>query len=212
MNKNETPRGKILIEIIKSESIVSLAKEYVEIGIDTALETGVLKDIPLVNSVVGICNFANTVRDQRLAEKIIRFLNELTAIPKEQITEMVNTLEGDDKFSGRTGTALIEILDRMESEKKPELAAKCFIAYANQLITYIELRRMLFALDRIPPFEIDTIKSFVTANYTQLNEMDEATSLAFVNAGLAKNNGGLDGGVIIPTALCELFFRSGILN
>lgn len=37
---------------------------------------------------------------------------------------MVDKLNEDDKFSGRAGAAVIEILDRMESQKKPELAAK----------------------------------------------------------------------------------------
>ena len=36
---------------------------------------------------------------------------------------MVDKLNEDNKFSGRAGATVIEILDRMESQKKPELAA-----------------------------------------------------------------------------------------
>jgi hypothetical protein len=41
--------------------------------------------------------------------------------------------------------------------------------------------------------------------------MDESTLLAYVNTGLGVNNGGLDGGAIIPTELCRLFISSEII-
>lgn len=40
-------------------------------------------------------------------------------------------------------------------------------------------------------------------------KMDESLLLTFVNAGLGKNNGGFDGGVILPTELCHLFVKFG---
>ncbi|WP_263597333.1 hypothetical protein [Pseudomonas fluorescens] len=41
--------------------------------------------------------------------------------------------------------------------------------------------------------------------------MDESLLLAFVNAGLGMNNGGFDGGAILPTKLCQLFLTAGLV-
>ena len=125
---------------------------------------------------------------------------------------MVERLNEDGKFSGRVGSALIEILDRMESEKKPELAARCFAAYAKKEISFEELRRILLALERVPSFDIEQLAAFSKAMPVDLAQMDEAMLLAYVNAGLGVNNGGFDGGLIVPTKLCQLFIKIGLAS
>lgn len=206
----DTQRGSAVVNVLKSDSVVSVGKEYLEIGIDTLMESGALKDIPLVNTVVGIVGAAGSVRDQLLANKLLRFVSHLSEIPQEERIAMVEKLNDDDKFSGRAGAALIEILDRMESEKKPELAAKFFAAYARNEISFEELRRILVALERLPSFDIVKLEEFSKAEIEESLKMDESLLLAFVNAGLGKNNGGFDGGAIIPTSLCKLFVKVGI--
>lgn len=74
--------------------------------------------------MVGIFSAVGSVKDQLLATKLLRFISQLSEISLEERNEMVDKFNEDDKFSGRAGAAVIEILDRMESQKKPELAAK----------------------------------------------------------------------------------------
>ncbi|MFM4835320.1 hypothetical protein ACEUCO_01590 [Aeromonas veronii] len=62
MSKKETSRGQQIVDVVKSDSIVSLAKECLEIGIDVALDSGALKDIPLVTTILGLCNSFGTVK------------------------------------------------------------------------------------------------------------------------------------------------------
>lgn len=212
MNNIDTTRGQGIVSVLRSDSVTSLGREYLELGIDAALDTGVLKDIPFVSTVVGIFNVAGTVKDQLLTAKLIRFLNQLSGLSMEERVEMIEKLNENDKFAGRAGSILIEILDRMESEKKPELAAKCFAAYAKEEISFEELRRILLALERVPSFDIEKLKSFSKAEIADSLQMDESMLLAFVNAGLGVNNGGFDGGAIIPTKLCELFIKIGLAS
>jgi hypothetical protein len=120
---------------------------------------------------------------------------------------MVDRLNEDDKFSGKAGAAVIEILDRMESQKKPELAAKCFAAYARHEISFDELRRILFSLERVPSFDLDKLEVFSRISIERPIEMDESLLLTFVNAGLGLNNGGFGGGVIVPSRLCATFVK-----
>lgn len=212
MNKKNIGRGEGVVNVLKSDSVEKLGKDYLELGIDTALESGILKDIPFVSSVVGLFNVAGTIKDQILATKIIKFLSQISEITIEERLAMIDRLNEDDKFSGKLGTALIEILDRMESEIKPELSAKCFAAYAKDEISFTELRHMLHALERVPTFEVAALEEFSKADIEDSLKMEEPTLLAFVNAGLGQNNGGYDGGAIIPTKLCKLFVSSGVIK
>lgn len=212
MSNSDTKRGEGIVNILRSDSVVSVGKEYLELGIDMALDSGALKEIPFVSTVVGIFNLAGTVKDQLITTKLIRFLNQLSGIPQEDRVEMIQKLNENGKFSGKVGSAVIEILDRMESEKKPELAAKCFAAYAKEEISFEELRRILLALERVPSFDIEQLVVFSKTALVESAQMDEAMLLAFVNAGLGVNNGGLDGGAVIPTKLCELFIKIGLAS
>lgn len=212
MNKKDTQRGSAVVNVLKSDSIASVGKDLMELGVDAALESGILKDIPLVNTLVSIFSAAGTFRDQILAAKLLRFLHQLSETSKKERIVMVEKLNEDGKFSGRVGASVIEILDRMESEKKPELAAKCFAAFAKGEISFEELQRILFALERVPHFYIDKLEKFSKTTIEESIKMDEFILLAFVNAGLGKNNGGMDGGAILPTKLCKLFIQSGLAS
>lgn len=212
MSNIESKRGEGITSVLRSDSVIAVGKEYLELGVDAVLDSEVLKDVPLVNTVVGIFNVAGTFRDHILATKLIRFLNQLSDVKQQDRVEMVERLNEDGKFSGRVGSALIEILDRMESEKKPELAARCFAAYAKKEISFEELRRILLALERVPSFDIEQLAAFSKAMPVDLAQMDEAMLLAYVNAGLGVNNGGFDGGLIVPTKLCQLFIEIGLAS
>jgi hypothetical protein len=212
MDKMNNQPGSAIVNVLRSGSVVSLSKEYLELGIDTMLESGALKDIPLVNTVVGIFSASAHIRNQLLTTKLLRFLNQLSEVSEEDRISMVDKLNADDKFSGRVGAFLIEILDRMESEKKPELAAKFFAAYAREEISYEELRHILHALERVPSFDMDKLRQFAKVTIQDAMKMDESLLLAFVNAGLGVNNGGFSGGAVMPTGLCKLFVRIGLVS
>lgn len=212
MAEEKISRGEAITNVVKSDSVVSLSKEYIELGIDTMLESGALKDIPLVSTIVGIFNGFGTVKDHIFATKLIKFLSQLSDIPQYERMIMVDKLNRDEHFAGKLGTVIIEILERMESEQKPEIAAKCFSAYTSERISFTQLRHMLHALERVPTFEISGILAFSKADIVTAIKMEESTLLAYVNAGLGKNNGGFDGGAVLPTDLCRLFVSSGVLS
>ncbi|EAO3792567.1 hypothetical protein OJ453_004341 [Salmonella enterica subsp. enterica serovar Infantis] len=204
----DSKRGSALVEVIKSDDVTDLFKEYGEIAIDSALESGTLESIPLLNTLVGIFKTVSSVHDRRFTEKLIRFISGFADLDDATRINMANRLNENDKFAGKAGDRLIEIIDRMESENKPEIAAAFLKAFAFEYIDFITLRRLMVALERIPSFEIDELDTF--SKYDENNHhqiSDEALLLSFVNAGLGKNNGGFEGGIILPTDLCAVFVR-----
>lgn len=204
----DSKRGSELVEVIKSDDVTDLFKEYGEIAIDSALESGTLESIPLLNTLVGIFKTVSSVHDRRFTEKLIRFISGFANLDDATRINMANRLNENDKFAGKAGDRLIEIIDRMESENKPEIAAAFLKAFAFEHIDFITLRRLMVALERIPSFEIDELDTF--SKYDENNHhqiSDEALLLSFVNAGLGKNNGGFEGGIILPTDLCAVFVR-----
>jgi len=190
----DTKRGSALISAIKSGSVVDLSKEYAEYGLDMLIDSDALKDIPFINTAVGLVNAVGSARDYIFTEKLVRFLTQFADLAESERADMV------------------EIIERMESEDKPELAAKFFKAFACEEINFFELRRVLVALERIPAFDIPALAKFSLCDTSESLRMDQSLLLAFVNAGLGQNSGGFDGGVILPTELCEIFVKAGRLR
>lgn len=164
-----------------------------------------------MSTVVGVFNAGTSIRGYMFASKLVRFLKEFAAIPESERISMIEKLNEDEKFAGKVGSAILEIVDRLESEKKPEIAAQCFSAYAKEQITYEDLRRLLVALERLPSFDLGKLRDFSEVSFESAVKMDESLLLAFVNAGLGKNNGGFDGGAVMPTNLCKLFVKLGLV-
>ena len=202
-------RGSSLVKAIKSDAVKDVSKEYLELGLDSLLANDTLKSLSIVNTVVGICNFVGTVRDQVLAKKLLRFIYKLSELDTQERVRMLDKLNEDDKYAGKVGDAIIEIIDKVDSDIKPEIAAKFFIAYTKDLLSYNEFRHCIFSLEKVASFDIDKLPSFLEdQNFAE--KYGESVLLGFVNAGLGVNNGGLDGGWIIPTKLCKSFVENAL--
>ena len=115
-------------ESILSEKAVSLASEYSEIALDSILQDGILKDIPVINTIIGISKASIAMRDRLLIKKIVQFLAGLNDVTFEKRIQMIIRLEQDTKFSQSVGEHILEILERVESHRKPIIIARVFAA------------------------------------------------------------------------------------
>lgn len=133
----DSKRGSALICALKSDEVVELSKEYAELSIDALIESKTLESITFVSTVVGVYKVASSVRSQLFTEKIFRFLTHFSDLPDAERIKMTERLNENDKFAGQAGARLIEIIDRMESESKPEVAAEFLKSFAREEINFM---------------------------------------------------------------------------
>ena len=196
-----------VIKAIKSDELKDLSKEFSEIAIDSFFDEGILREIPIVGTIIGLLKAGGAVRDNIFANKIASFLNRLASISSQERLKLVDRLNENESYKNRVGDVIIEILDRVESEKKPDLIARVFIAFAKEEITFLELQRLVIAIERLPIFELQMVRELHDRSIEQLLLMDKASLTMLTMAGLARSDGGFDGGIEIPTELCKTFIR-----
>lgn len=56
-----------------SKDVIS---DYLEIGIDSLMNEGILKEIPIVNTIVGVLKIGKNVHDRNLLKQTLTFINE----------------------------------------------------------------------------------------------------------------------------------------
>jgi hypothetical protein len=150
----------IVAGALTSPGLDDLAADYAELGLDGVLDGDTVSEVPLVKSLVAIVRVGIAIRDRLFCRKLFDFLVGFRGISEWERRDMVSRLEADPTYGRRVGEHLTELLDRIESVKKPLMVARVFQAYADKSIDAMMLHRLCGAVERIPVFEIPTLRRF----------------------------------------------------
>lgn len=107
------------------ENAVGLLQNVGEVGIDAFLENGVLKDIPLLGSIVGVFKLSKSISDGLLLAKVKRFTENLGSISQEEKDRFNESLEDKETFS-RASRMVLHYLNNCDSEQKAEMLGYIF--------------------------------------------------------------------------------------
>ncbi len=171
-------------------SLTNVLAGVSETAIDSALKDGILRDIPIIGTLIGIIKAGHEIKSALFLRKIAIFLKTLSEISDEERNIFVNkfdTLEKQHKF----GETILLLIERAENMEKPKLIAKIInahiLGYIDQKIAF----RICAMIDRCYIQDLDLLKNF--ADGTQKKNTPIAESLASVGF---LSNGGFDGGSI----------------
>jgi hypothetical protein len=205
-----------LVTTLQSDEAVSIASDLAEVAIDAALDDGVLKDIPIVGSLVSLTKIGFTVRDRLFVAKLLKFLSGLHELKPDERKSMVDKLESDADYGRRVGEHLIEIIERIDSHRKPYMTAKVFAAYVGGTINASLLHRLNFAIERMAFYEIDAVR-VIDQKWKALKQenpdagiipdVSVATLQALQGAGLLEAVSGWGALVYRPNDLTEVFLN-----
>jgi hypothetical protein len=133
-----------MLDTLKTD-LSGVSADYMEIGLDSILEDGLLKDIPVVNSIISLYKTGVNIRERFLIKKLLVFLTSLSDTTIEDRLEFISKHE---KQSAKIGEELIILLDRLDHANKPEYVAKLFKHYLNEEISLIVYHRLCQIIDK----------------------------------------------------------------
>ncbi|MHB8477881.1 MAG: hypothetical protein ACYDBZ_16515 [Steroidobacteraceae bacterium] len=169
-----------------------LAAEVGQSAIEVIVSEDVLAHLPVIKGAVTMAKLVTAIRDRFLLRKLDTFLRRLASISQEDRVNMIRRLEDDPAYTETVGERLIELLDRLEGQRKAATAGDAFASFARKEIDLNMLRRLLHAVDRLPAMEIDTVRRFVNSgnNQPERDLIDQESIQALMNAGLASSGNG----------------------
>jgi len=147
--KKEDTLGLSLIETIKSSELPEIGQDITEVALDSLLNDGALKDIPIISTIVGTSKTIRAIRDYFLIRKIWSFLQGIKGIGKKEKSKFIKDMKGDKKHSREVGEKLIMLLDRLDDLSKPEMIAKLFKAHLKNKITLNDFFRFSSIIERV---------------------------------------------------------------
>ncbi len=125
--------------------------EAVEFGIDSVLDEGVFRDIPIFSTVLGLAKTAQNIYDRNLLRQTAIFIQAFNAgsIPLKKLQKHREKIDSDPKYAEKElGRVLILLNSNIDLEKSKNLA-KFYRAYVEETISWEQFCELSDVISRI---------------------------------------------------------------
>lgn len=162
--------------------------DYLEIGIDSIIDEGILKEIPIVKTIVGVLKVGKNVHDRNLLKQTLVFINEFNRneIRQDKIEEYKKRIENDPKKCEDELGRIILLLNNFIDREKSIMLSKVFKAYVGKLLNwndfceYSEIINRLFIQDFSFLQEIYLGRISDTTNRSDIYKVERLNSLGII--------------------------------
>ena len=169
-----------LDKTLKDSDLHNVTAGLSEVLIDSLIEDGIAKDIPIIGTIVGLGKVALGIRERLFLKKIIYFISELKEIPTSKRHKMIDKIDSSQKYRIKVGEKLLYIIEKCEDHEKSKIIAYLFSAFIEGMLTYDEFLRSASVVEKIIPE--DLIK-FVNDDF-ETNALIDAGE--YLNTGLVE--------------------------
>lgn len=166
--------GKSQFDIIIQETdVASLGKELLEVSIDAFTDDEFIKSLPVVSTILAPFKFYNSINKYFFAKKITKFLKELDQTTPEQRKKVVDKIDKSGEFENTVGETVFEILERVDSEKKPQILGKLYRAFITENISYKDFLKLSHIVKNCLISDLFDFKAKVRDGYVYGEVADE---------------------------------------
>ena len=114
------------MELTLDKGNLSVLGDIGEVAIDAVLDDGVLRDVPIISTIVGVGKCIKNVSDILFAKKLIAYLYGLKDTDAQQREEAIAKWESDAKYRIRVGETLLNMINRCDDTQKAQWLSKLF--------------------------------------------------------------------------------------
>lgn len=144
--ERETNELDINLSVI-SDGIREIAPDLLELGIDQFFKEGILKEIPILGTMIKVVKFTQDIIDLANQKKILKFLLELKEIPQKKKEAFLEKLENNDSYKG-IGETITLVLCRLDESNKAQIIGKLYKATIAEEIELNDFLRLVFIVEK----------------------------------------------------------------
>lgn len=119
-------------------TLSGMCTEMAELGIDSLLDEGIFKSVPVVGLLVGVAKTAQNIHDRNLLIQTVKFINTFNSkrLSESQKKKYKEHLDADPRFAEEELGRVLILLNSNVDVKKSELLAKFYHAYVEEKVTW----------------------------------------------------------------------------
>lgn len=174
-----------------------------EIMIDAVLNDGILKDVPILGTIVGVGKCIKNVYDIRFAKKLIAFLIPIKDVPSGQRIEAIQKWEQDENYRGKVGDTLLGMIERCDDTVKAIWLSKLFY----ELVLKNSYSRLFMRAEKtLSSLSVMDVQAFLNMSQDHYHHISEEEYEPFIGSGLyqiPKIEPAKDEGIDLSNKYCE---------
>ncbi len=213
MKNKEASPGRELVRTVASAKLADVVFDAAEVALDENLADGVLKELPIVGTVVKLVHAGQSISEALFVRKLLRFLTELQGVPTEERKKLLEEYPDSSEKQRVLGENLLLALERLDDVEKPKILARFFTAYIRSEIDYMTFTRLARSLERFNLALLPNLRWFYTREEPQVPTSEEVIhelSLAGLATVSLKGSGTIGGGAsYLYLSLGKIFLRIG---
>ena len=166
--------------------------DYFELGVDTLFKDGLLKDIPIVSSIIGAGKFVYNIADRNAIKQLLVFINEYNqcTISPNKLEEHRLKLRSNSRNLEKELGRIMIILNRNIDSYKSVIEARFYSAYIEVEISWGVFCELCDITERMFLSDINTLKSAyqnsgVTLQMRTSYRHDRLISIGLLKEGMA---------------------------
>jgi len=158
--------------------------DFVELGIDNIFENSALKEIPIINVLIGTGKFINDIRERNFAKNVLVFIGELNNgdISKDNLNRHIKELENDNKRMEKELSFVMILLDKTIDNRKSILFAKLYKAYITKLINWDTLEELSEVTNKLFINDLEKLKQIQNGLITNTTGRDDVYQIDRLNS------------------------------
>lgn len=150
---------------LKDSDLQSVTTDLAETFTDSLLNEGLLRDIPIFGTIIGLTKATLNLNERLLLKKLIYFLSKLQDIPVEKRLKLISSIENSEKHKIKVGEKLLYIIDKCDDHVTAKYVAILFSSFLNEEISYEDFLRGSTIIQKL---FIHDLEQFIAAGYKQL--------------------------------------------
>lgn len=175
MTGESSSPGRDLVRTVAKNDLGNIVFEVAEVALDHNLAEGVMRDIPIVGTLVNLFRAGSSISEELFVRKLIRFLSELNEVSPQERQRLLEKYPDSSEEQKALGEKLLLALERLDDMQKPALLARFFAAYIRQEIDYTTLTRLAHALEKFNLALLPNLQGFYIRQEPHIPTGEEIT-------------------------------------
>jgi hypothetical protein len=175
------PGNNLIISAIKSKHSADLTARLGEVALDSLLTQGVLREIPMIGSAIGLFNAGNDIAAYFFARKISLFLNEVETISQEDRQRFFEE-KCSEEGAEEVGEATLLLLEKADNVALAKYLGRAFALFIKGTISRPAFDIYAFTIRDLNPYLIKQLTQIYA--HEGVSAFDVPAAIQLANYGL----------------------------
>ena len=195
-----------------------------ELGIDSLLDEGLFKSVPIVSVLIGVGKTAQNIHDRNLLKQTVKFINTFNEklIAPKKLQKYKDHLRSDPKYAEEELGRVLILLNSNIEIKKSELLARFYRAFVEEKINWALFCELSDITSRMFVSDIQLLLSVYNKKVTDTSQCvgyqaDRLIALGLLNSAMksmtiGSTSGGNTQRYIQTNELGTIFCELGLIS